>query len=89
MLCMGIDSTVECSFTTLALCFSLLAHPCFCADQRHPRAASGPHAIFCAEKSALKKNSDSMQCIFVKDSRHTFRIYAYSNLANCKFTLVQ
>ena len=28
MLCMGIGSTVECSFTTLALCFSLLAHPC-------------------------------------------------------------
>ena len=32
-------------------------HACaiFCADQRHPRAASGPHAIFCAEKSAHKK----------------------------------
>ena len=26
--CMGIGSTVECSFATLALCFSLLAHPC-------------------------------------------------------------
>ena len=28
MLCMGIGSTVECSFTILAPCFSLLAHPC-------------------------------------------------------------
>ena len=28
VLCMGIGSTVECSFTILALCFSLLAHPC-------------------------------------------------------------
>ena len=65
-------------------------HAIFCADQRHPPAALGPHAIFCTEKSALKENCDlSMQCIFVKDSRHTFRIYAYSNLANCKFTLVQ
>ena len=36
-----------------------------------------------------KKNCYSMQCIFVKDSRHTFRIYAYSNLANRKFTLVR
>ena len=25
---MGIGSTVECSFAALALCFSLLAHPC-------------------------------------------------------------
>ena len=49
-------------------------HAIFCADQRHPHAASGPHAIFCAEKSALKKNCNSMQRIFVKDSRHTFRM---------------
>ena len=28
VLCMGIGSTVEYSFTTLALYFSLLAHPC-------------------------------------------------------------
>ena len=27
VLCMGIGSTEECSFTTLALCFSLFAHP--------------------------------------------------------------
>ena len=70
-------------------------HAIYCADQRHPRSASGPHAIFCAERSAHKKElSTACSASLSKhrsiiDSRHTFRIYAYSNLANCKFTLVQ